>query len=48
MAQLPVAFQAQMKDILAEDYPVFAASLETDAPVSLHLHPLKKGAHFPE
>ncbi|MGH1436173.1 MAG: methyltransferase RsmF C-terminal domain-like protein [Lewinella sp.] len=47
MAQLPVAFQAQMKNILKEDYPVFAASLETDPPVSLHLHPLKKGAQFP-
>jgi len=47
MVQLPVAFQAQMKEILAEDYAAFAASLETDAPVSLHLHPVKKGAHFP-
>lgn len=47
MVQLPVAFQATMKDILAEEYPAFAASLETEAPVSLHLHPLKKGAQFP-
>ncbi|WP_367390502.1 RNA methyltransferase [Lewinella sp. LCG006] len=48
MAQLPLAFQAQMQDILTEEaYIAFAASLETDAPVSLHLHPVKKGAQFP-
>lgn len=47
MVQLPLAFQATMKDMLAEEYPAFAASLETEAPVSLHLHPRKQGAQFP-
>ncbi|PSR10657.1 MAG: RNA methyltransferase [Bacteroidetes bacterium] len=41
MTPLPSAFEAQMQDLLAADYPTFAEVLETPPPVSLHYNPRK-------
>jgi len=39
---LPETFSANLKDILGEEYEAFEKALQTEAPVSIRLNPLKK------
>ena len=39
---LPSAFKTQLQTRLGDDYPAFAAALDTSAPTSIRLHKMKK------
>lgn len=41
MPTLPFAFQSQLQQLLADSYPDFLSSLETEVPVSIHYNPHK-------